>query len=45
MNHVRYPTYQEDWPGEIAARALTNIHLVDDTFGANMRTDENTGKT
>lgn len=45
MNHVRYPTYQEDWPVEQAARALTNIHLVDDTVGANMRTDENTGKT
>jgi len=45
MNHVRYPTYQEDWPVEIEARKLTNIHLVDDTVGANMRTDENTGKT
>lgn len=45
MNHVRYPTYQEDWPVEVAARAMTNIHLVDDTVGANMRTDENTGKT
>ena len=45
MNHVRYPTYQEDWPVEIAARAMTNIHLIDDTVGANMRTDENTGKT
>ncbi|AKS46659.1 carbohydrate ABC transporter substrate-binding protein, CUT1 family [Octadecabacter temperatus] len=45
MNHVRYPTYIEDWPVEVAARAMTNIHLVDDTVGANMRTDENTGKT
>ena len=45
MNHVRYPTYQEDWPVEIAAREMTNIHLIDDTVGANMRTDENTGKT
>ncbi len=45
MNHVRYPTYMEDWPVEVAARAMTNIHLVDDTVGANMRTDENTGKT
>lgn len=45
MNHVRYPTYQEDWPVEIEARKLTNIHLIDDTVGANMRTDENTGKT
>ena len=45
MNHVRYPTYQEDWPVEIEARRLTNIHLIDDTVGANMRTDENTGKT
>ena len=44
MNHVRYPTYDETWPVEQAARAMTNIHLVDDTVGANMRTDENTGK-
>ncbi len=45
MNHARYPTYNEDWPVEQAARALTNIHLVDDTVGANMRTSENTGRT
>lgn len=45
MNHARYPLYREDWPVEQEARALTNIHLVDVTVGANMRTDENTGKT
>ncbi|MEL6125941.1 MAG: extracellular solute-binding protein [Pseudomonadota bacterium] len=45
MNHARYPRYQEDWPVEQAARALTNIHLVDATVGSNTRTDENTGKT
>ncbi|MEO1314062.1 MAG: sugar ABC transporter permease, partial [Pseudomonadota bacterium] len=45
MNHARYPTYKEDWPVEQAAREMTGIHLVDDTVGANMRTDENTGKT
>ncbi|MEM8656992.1 MAG: hypothetical protein AAGF22_02755, partial [Pseudomonadota bacterium] len=45
MNHARYPTYKEDWPVEHAAREMTGIHLVDDTVGANMRTDENTGKT
>ena len=46
MNHKRYPVYEEDWPVEQAARALTNIHLKDVTVGANMRTDsENTGKT
>lgn len=46
MNHKRYPVYEEDWPVEQAARALTNIHLKDVTVGANIRTDsENTGKT
>lgn len=46
MNHKRYPVYKEDWPVEVEARALTNIHLKDVTVGANMRTDsENTGKT
>ena len=45
MNHARYPTYNEDWPVEQVARELTNIHLVDDTVGANMRTSENTGRT
>ncbi|WP_341367241.1 sugar ABC transporter permease [Yoonia sp. BS5-3] len=45
MNHARYPTYNEDWPVEQAARKLTNIHLIDDTVGANMRTSENTGRT
>ena len=45
MNHARYPVYDENWPVEQAARALTGIHLVDATVGANMRTDENTGRT
>jgi putative aldouronate transport system substrate-binding protein len=45
MNHARYPVYKEDWPVEIEARKLTNIHLINDTVGANMRTDENTGRT
>ncbi len=45
MNHARYPNYDENWPVEQAARAMTGIHLIDDTVGANMRTDENTGKT
>jgi len=45
MNHARYPTYEEDWPVEQAAREMTGIHLIDDTVGANMRTDENTGRT
>ena len=45
MNHARYPTYDETWPVELEARRLTNIHLVDDTVGANMRTSENTGRT
>jgi len=46
MNHRAYPVYQEDWPVEQAARALTNIHLKDVTVGANMTTDsENTGRT
>ncbi len=45
MNHARYPRYKEDWPVEQAARALTGIHLVDATVGANTRTSENTGKT
>jgi len=45
MNHARYPVYDENWPVEQAARALTGIHLIDDTVGANMRTDENSGKT
>ena len=42
MNHARYPVYDENWPVEQAARALTGIHLVDATVGANLRTDENT---
>lgn len=45
MNHARYPVYDENWPVEQKARELTNIHLVDQTVGANMRTDENSGKT
>lgn len=46
MNHRAYPIYEEDWPVEQAARAMTGIHLVDVTVGANMRTDsENTGNT
>ena len=45
MNHARYPRYKEDWPVEQAARAMTNIHLIDVTVGANTRTDENSGKT
>lgn len=45
MNHRAYPIYDEEWPVEQAARAMTNIHLKNDTVGANMRTDENTGRT
>ncbi len=45
MNHARYPTYKEDWPVEQVAREMTGIHLIDQTVGANTRTDENTGKT
>ena len=46
MNHRAYPVYEEDWPVEQEARELTNVHLVDVTVGANMRTDsENTGRT
>ena len=45
MNHARYPIYEEDWPVEQVARELTGIHLINDTVGANMRTDENTGRT
>jgi len=45
MNHARYPVYDETWPVELAARELTNIHLKNDTVGANMRTSENTGRT
>jgi len=45
MNHARYPVYEESWPVEQQAREWTNVHLVDVTVGANMRTDENTGKT
>ncbi|MBX2880713.1 MAG: extracellular solute-binding protein [Granulosicoccus sp.] len=45
MNHARYPVYEEDWPVEQEARELTNIHLKDVTVGANMRTDENSGRT
>lgn len=46
MNHRAYPIYEESWPVEQAARAMTNIHLKDVTVGANMRTDsENTGNT
>lgn len=46
MNHRAYPIYQEDWPVEQTAREWTNVHLVDVTVGANMRTDsENSGRT
>ena len=45
MNHARYPIYEESWPVEQVARELTGIHLINDTVGANMRTDENTGRT
>ncbi len=45
MNHARYPVYEESWPVEQQAREWTNVHLIDVTVGANMRTDENTGKT
>ncbi len=45
MNHARYPIYEESWPVEQTAREWTNVHLVDVTVGANMRTDENTGRT
>ena len=45
MNHARYPVYEESWPVEQQAREWTNVHLKDVTVGANMRTDENTGKT
>jgi putative aldouronate transport system substrate-binding protein len=45
MNHARYPVYKEDWPVEQQARKWTNVHLKDVTVGANMRTDENTGRT
>ena len=45
MNHARYPVYDETWPVEVEARKLTGIHLINDTVGANMRTDENTGRT
>ncbi len=45
MNHARYPVYNEDWPVEAQASAWTGISLVDQTVGANMRTDENSGKT
>jgi putative aldouronate transport system substrate-binding protein len=46
MNHKRYPVYQESWPVEQAARALTGISLKDATIGANLRGDgENSGRT
>lgn len=45
MNHARYPVYDENWPVEKEASALTGISLINDTVGANMRTDENSGKT
>lgn len=45
MNHARYPVYEENWPVEQAARKMTGIHLINDTVGASMRTDENTGRT
>ena len=45
MNHARYPVYDEQWPVEKAASEMTGIHLKNDTVGANMRTDENSGKT
>jgi putative aldouronate transport system substrate-binding protein len=45
MNHARYPIYEESWPVEQQAREWTGIHLINDTVGANMRTDENTGRT
>ena len=45
MNHARYPVYDENWAVEQQARELTGIHLKDATVGANLRTDENTGRT
>ncbi len=46
MNHKRYPVYDENWPVEQAARAMTGISLQDATVGANIRSDqENSGKT
>ncbi|MFY0681110.1 MAG: extracellular solute-binding protein [Thalassovita sp.] len=46
MNHRAYPVYDENWPVEQKAREMTNVHLVDVTVGANMRTDsENSGRT
>jgi len=45
MNHARYPVYKEDWPVEQQAREWTNVHLLDVTVGANIRNDENSGKT
>ncbi len=45
MNHKRYPVYDETWPVEKAASAMTGIHLKDATVGANTRSDENNGKT
>ncbi len=45
MNHARYPRYEESWPVEQEARRLTNIHLKDFTVGANLRVDENDGRT
>ena len=45
MNHARYPRYNEEWPVELKARELTNIHLKDATVGANTRASENDGTT
>ncbi|MCG8334431.1 MAG: extracellular solute-binding protein [Proteobacteria bacterium] len=47
LNHARYPRYKESWPVEQAARAMTNIHLIDATVGSNTRSadSENTGRT
>ena len=44
MNHARYPVYDEQWPVEKAASEMTGISLRNVTVGANMRTDENSGK-
>jgi len=44
MNHARYPVYNDDWPVEKAASEMTGITLKNATIGANMRTDENSGK-
>lgn len=44
MNHARYPVYDDDWPVEKAASEMTGISLKNATIGANLGTDENSGK-